>query len=565
MDKYIIFDISIFVILIICYIFIEDFDYLIKLIYAFLSIYHILISIYVFSENFSNNKNKIKTFFIYSLLLYLFSYFIIFDTNPFFFIVLYYLFFPYFWKLILIVFIHTFFLAKFFKKENAYKPIENNSDFNENISLKGDFDNSVKLLSKNSVKNYYFLCGIFNLILKSKKRFFIFLISLILIIIIDINLFINRIKLWVLFNGKSKTLPKMTSLNTTFYITATLVNMEKIIKDYIKEMIKLINYLGKENVIVSIVENGDSVDNTTQYLEEFQNYLNEQKIINRFLFEHEIFDEREQDILFLNRDEGYLRIKFYSQLRNKCLELLYDIQNLNFSNTKIIFFNDIIFEYENIINLLSTNNEDYDAVCGLDFYDIFYDSWVSIDLSGSSLRHDFPYFVNKEGQDLVINHKPIRVFSCWNGVTAFTAEPLKDRKIQFRYELHEDRYVQHYLDSDQKFFYESECTYFHIDLFSLGYTRTFVNPDVRVAYLYEYYNQKKDGYIRINDFKKYLKLYFFGFFKRKNKNMSNYKDKNITLSKVLFDWYKENQKENEINHKTYPIYYDYFKEYLNDY
>ena len=225
----------------------------------------------------------------------------------------------------------------------------------------------------------------------------------------------------------------MTSLNTTFYITATLVNMEKIIKDYIKEMIKLINYLGKENVIVSIVENGDSVDNTTQYLEEFQNYLNEQKIINRFLFEHEIFDEREQDILFLNRDEGYLRIKFYSQLRNKCLELLYDIQNLNFSNTKIIFFNDIIFEYENIINLLSTNNEDYDAVCGLDFYDIFYDSWVSIDLSGSSLRHDFPYFVNKEGQDLVINHKPIRVFSCWNGVTAFTAEPLKDRKIQFRY------------------------------------------------------------------------------------------------------------------------------------
>ena len=565
MDKYIIFDIFIFVILIICYIFIEDFDYLIKLIYAFLSIYHILISIYVFSENFSNNKNKIKTFFIYSLLLYLFSYFIIFDTNPFFFIVLYYLFFPCFWKLILIVFIHTFCLAKFFKKENAYKPIENNSDFNENISLKGDFDNSVKLLSKNSVKNYYFLCGFFNLILKSKKRFFIFLISLILIVIIDINLFINRIKLWVFFNGKSKTLPKMTSLNTTFYITATLVNMEKIIKDYIKEMIKLINYLGKENVIVSIVENGDSVDNTTQYLEEFQNYLNEQKIINRFLFEHEIFDEREQDILFLNRDEGYLRIKFYSQLRNKCLELLYDIQNLNFSNTKIIFFNDIIFEYENIINLLSTNNEDYDAVCGLDFYDIFYDSWVSIDLSGSSLRHDFPYFVNKEGQDLVINHKPIRVFSCWNGVTAFTAEPLKDRKIQFRYELHEDRYVQHYLDSDQKFFYESECTYFHIDLFSLGYTRTFVNPDVRVAYLYEYYNQKKDGYIRINDFKKYLKLYFFGFFKRKNKNMSNYKDKNITLSKVLFDWYKENQKENEINHKTYPIYYDYFKEYLNDY
>ena len=370
---------------------------------------------------------------------------------------------------------------------------------------------------------------------------------------LDIKIFINRNKLWVFFNKKSKILPKMTCSNTTFYITATLVNMENIIKNYIKEMIKLINYLGKENVIVSIVENGDSTDNTAKYLEIFQKYLNERNITNRFIFDHLINDERGQELLFLEHDEGYLRIKFYSQLRNKCLELLYDIPNLNFSNTKIIFFNDVIFEYENIIKLLSTNNEDYDAVCGLDFYDIFYDSWVSIDLSGYSLRHDFPYFVNKEGQDLVINHKPVRVFSCWNGVTVFTAEPLKDKKIQFRYELHEDRYVEHYLDSDQKFWYESECTYFHIDLFSLGYTKTFINPEVRVGYLYEYYNQKKNGYIRIKDFEMYYKYYLNSWNKKRNKNMSNYKDRNITLDKMLWDWYMENRKENEINHKTNGI------------
>jgi hypothetical protein len=344
----------------------------------------------------------------------------------------------------------------------------------------------------------------------------------------------------------------MSSSNTTFYITATLVNVENIIRDYIKEMIKLINYLGKENIIISIVENNDSYDNTTIYLEEFKNYLDEQKIINKFYFEHDVVDSREDKLLFMEHDEGYMRIKFLSQLRNKCLEFLYDIPNLNFSNIKILFFNDIIFEYENIINLLSTNNEDYDAVCGLDFYDIFYDSWVSIDLSGYSLRHDFPFFVNKEGQDLVINHKPIRVFSCWNGVMAFTAEPLKDKKIQFRYELHEDRIVEHYLDSDQKFSYESECTYFHIDLFSLGYTKTFINPDVRVAYLYEYYSIEKDGYIKFKDFKMYFKYYFDSIFKERNKNMSNNKDRNITLSKLLWDWYMENRKENEINHKIPP-------------
>ena len=553
MDKYLIFDILIFIILIFCYTYIADSNFLNKLTYVFLIVYNIYVSIFIVVENIIKNKRKIIIFFLISLLSYIFSYFIIYDTNPIFFLIVYYLFFPYFWKSIFIIFIHSYILSKFLQKENVYKPIENKSDANENISLKGNINNSIKSEAKFMLNNYYFLFGFFNFIKKTKKRFFFFLTSLIIIFIIDTKLFINRIKFWVYFNDKSKTLPKMSSSNTTFYITATLLNMDHIIKDYIKEMIKLINYLGKENVIVSIVENNDSTDNTTEHLILFQDYLNKHKIINRFILEHEIIDEREQQLLFLEHDEGYLRIKFYSQLRNKCLELLYDIPNLNFSNTKILFFNDIIFEYENIINLLSTNNEDYDAVCGLDFYDIFYDSWVSIDLSGYSLRHDFPYFVNKEGQDLVINHKPIRVFSCWNGVTVFTAEPLKDKKIQFRYELHEDRYVQHSLNSDQKFGYESECTYFHIDLFSLGYTKTFINPDVRVAYLYQYYHQKKDGYIRIKDIKMYYKYYLESLFKKRNKYMSNYKDRNITLSKILWDWYLENRKENEVNHITNGI------------
>jgi hypothetical protein len=208
------------------------------------------------------------------------------------------------------------------KKENIYKPIQNNYDCNENISLKGNINDSVKSEDKIILNNYYFLFGIFNFIQKTKKRFFLCLISLIIIFFIDIKLFINRIKLWVFFNDKSKTLPKMASLNTTFYITATLLNIDYIIKDYIKEMIKLINYLGKENVIVSIVENNDSTDNTTEHLILFQDYLNKHNIINRFIFEHEVIDDREQQLLFFEHDEGYLRIKFYSQLRNKCLELL---------------------------------------------------------------------------------------------------------------------------------------------------------------------------------------------------------------------------------------------------
>ena len=133
------------------------------------------------------------------------------------------------------------------------------------------------------------------------------------------------------------------------------------------------------------------------------------------------------------KKNGPLRIKFFSTLRNKYLDFIYEIPNLNFENTKIIFFNDIYYKYEDIINLISTNNEDYDAVCALDFDNYFYDRWVSIDLDGNSLLRNFPFIVNKEAQDRILNHKPFRVFSCWNGVIVFTAAPLKNKTLHFRY------------------------------------------------------------------------------------------------------------------------------------
>ena len=38
------------------------------------------------------------------------------------------------------------------------------------------------------------------------------------------------------------------------------------------------------------------------------------------------------------------------------------------------------------------------------------------------------------------------------------------------------------LSNPAKDYYESECTFFNIDLYSLGYTKKFINPDVRVTY-----------------------------------------------------------------------------------
>ena len=123
--------------------------------------------------------------------------------------------------------------------------------------------------------------------------------------------------------------------------------MEKIIVDFIEQIKLLINYLGENNVIISLVENGDSKDNTKKYLKDFQNYLNKKNILNKFVLENEISDPRKE--YFEELKYTRLRIEYYSKLRNKCLDFLYELQNIDFNNTIILFFNDIIFRYEDIL------------------------------------------------------------------------------------------------------------------------------------------------------------------------------------------------------------------------
>ena len=97
------------------------------------------------------------------------------------------------------------------------------------------------------------------------------------------------------------------------------------------------------------MENGDSKDNTRKYLEEFRYYLNDRKIVNKFLLDHEINDERKKNFPYLIYTR--LRIEYYSQLRNKCFEFLYELKDIDYNNTMIIFFNDVLFRFEDIINL----------------------------------------------------------------------------------------------------------------------------------------------------------------------------------------------------------------------
>ena len=85
--------------------------------------------------------------------------------------------------------------------------------------------------------------------------------------------------------------------------------------------------------------------------------------------------------------------------------------------------------------------------------------------------------------------------------------------------------------------YESECTNFHIDMETLGFTKRFINPEIKVAYNYRYYYFSK--YILPNTFELlfYFRNYFKSFTTKRNNYMSNMKDKNVNLSSILKNWY----------------------------
>ena len=524
-------NILILIILFIGNIFIQNYNIYFLLVYISLFIYHIYIFISILQKN-NFQFFSITNYIITTILLFLITYFFICDPNPFFCIIFFYSFFPNFIKAVLIIIIHTYFLHKYLINLN-----QNNTGDKVDISQTEEI--SIKLNIKSDFNfQSYFLSDFYNYI-KKKKNYKNFYIIVIILFLTEKILFFNRIYLWVFFNKKEKALPNLTSKNTKYYITSNIFNMEKLMDNYLSEMKKLINYLGEQNVIVSIVDNGDSTDNTRSYLEEFQKYLNDKKIINKFILNHEIDDPRKKFFPFLKYTR--LRIEYYAELRNKCLELLYELENIDYNNTIVLFFNDIVFKYEDIINLLSTNKEDFDVVCGLDMSFLFYDRWVSIDLEGEGMSKYFPYFLNKEGQDLVLNHRPVRVFSCWNGVIAFKASPLKDKKVQFRHKMPNSSLPKNILTNQAKTYYESECTYFNIDLHSLGFDKKFINPDVRVAYEYYYLIKSKYYIPSFKHVANYFWTYFVSLTKKRNKLMSNYNGRNFKLNNMMKKWYFENR------------------------
>ena len=536
----------------------------------------------IFAYNiFSLIKNKFRIklkYIILIIFIHLFCYFFIKDPNPFYYLLTFYLPMPNFFRAIFIImFVSYFFNNHIFKKEDDSLEIlakeamkekelkkekeldnkkedvkkeekkvekniiegkiieEKNEEEKKRIEEKKETEENKKKFEEKKEKiekkfekekekleikknKKYFLSKEIKFLWENKLSLLNLIIALILL---RIFIFIYDIKLWIYFVNKEKILSfnntKINTNNTTnnnrinpqtmYYISSVIYNIEPIIKDWIDEMKNLIDYLGPENVIVSIYENGDSIDKTRKYLDFFESYLINHKVVNVINLEK------------IEEKEGVDRIRFLARLRNRSLDLLYKIGDLDFSNTKIIFINDIIYRFEDIIKLLATNNGNYDSVCAMDYYESFYDTWASIGLDGKQFRRYFPYFYNKEQQDAYINGEPIRTFSCWNGVTIINAKAFEDRdKLFFR---------------NGKKIRQSECTLLHADMYFMGYRKVFVNTQIAVAYTYEYYYKNHYLYPWTKNLITYFYYYFkYGFIKR-NYNLTNLVDNDIEMDDNL--------------------------------
>ena len=139
-----------------------------------------------------------------------------------------------------------------------------------------------------------------------------------------------------------------------------------------------------------------------------------------------------------------------------------------------MFINDVLFHAAELVALIQTPF-DYDQVCALDFapdsIDLwFYDIWVARDANGEKMRNRYPYAVVPESVKRMEAGLPFAVYTCWNGVTVFRAEPFF-RGLRFRNPR----------DTGQECLH-GEAYQMSEDLHYMGYHKIAINPVMRVAY-----------------------------------------------------------------------------------
>jgi len=252
-----------------------------------------------------------------------------------------------------------------------------------------------------------------------------------------------------------------------FFLAANFYNNEAILPDFISETLKLVDLLGTEHIYISVYENG-SKDGSKHLLQDFKHTLDNLSVRNTV-----VTDSAKKPLMDIEVD----RIEYLSGLRNKLLTPLETSEALRQSITHIMFYNDVTFTVEDSLELLFTNDMEYDAVCSLDFTWVgdLYDRWVIRDVAGEAFFPHFPFVKDAPSRLSMMAGRPFPVHACWNGIMFARAAPFIKQDLRFRKSRKDEAC------------FNSECFLICNDLRALGYPNILVNPNVLVTYSTERY------------------------------------------------------------------------------
>lgn len=274
------------------------------------------------------------------------------------------------------------------------------------------------------------------------------------------------------------------------FIASNLYNSQEILPTYTASLKSLAQHLGTDNVFVSIYES-HSTDRTKSMLAQFDADLAQLNVQRRILS-----DDR---AVRMNKSSPiHDRIEFLANVRNVAMQPLFESANATERYSHVLWINDIVFTPQNALDLLYTNDAHYDQVCAMDFIgNGFYDTWVTRDADGNTLKRQWPYFKRNQDVEALRKNKLFQVNSCWNGITAFDAKwfypdfSKPPSSNDSRGGAIEDGLVHLPL----KFRSSSECLASECQLISYDIHRSLhparpnilVNPSVKVAYTDRHY------------------------------------------------------------------------------
>ncbi|PWN32573.1 uncharacterized protein FA14DRAFT_161952 [Meira miltonrushii] len=214
------------------------------------------------------------------------------------------------------------------------------------------------------------------------------------------------------------------SIGPTF-IAANLYNSNNLFPKYGDDLIKLVESIGgPQNAYISIFES-NSEDGTEKSLDRLSHKLQTHNIPHTIISGNNATKSIPTDHVGIT-DDGNRRIAFLANVRNEAMRPLYEnTTSLKFE--KVLWLNDVIFDSDEIKELLQTNGGMYDEACAFDFMPLgLYDTWVTRDIDGNRAKPLWPYFAADRDVKTLEEQKPILVDSCWNGAVAFDARWFRD-------------------------------------------------------------------------------------------------------------------------------------------